>query len=59
MVKVIKKSEENAAFHTILKELEMLDSPYLVRYLKYYENENEYKVCELAVCYRIDRNGEL
>ena len=59
MVKVIKKSEENAAFHTILKELENLDSPYLVRYLKYYENENEYKVCELAVCNRIDRNGEL
>ena len=44
VVKVIKKSEENAAFHSTLLELEKCDSPYLVRYLKCYKDENEYTV---------------
>ena len=39
VMKAIKKDEKNASFHTTLKELEALDSPYLVRYKKCYENE--------------------
>lgn len=44
VVKVIKKSEENLAFHSALLELEKCDSPYLVRYLKCYKDEHEYTV---------------
>lgn len=44
VLKAIKKDEENAAFHTTLKELETLDSPYLVRYTKCCEDENEFMV---------------
>ena len=43
-MKVIKKTEENAESHTSFKELENCDSPYLVRYIECYENENEYRV---------------
>ena len=44
VLKAIKKDEKNAAFHTTLKELEALDSPYLVRYKKCCEDENEFMV---------------
>ena len=44
VVKVIKKSEENAAFHSALQELEKCDSPYLVRYLKHGNDKNDYTV---------------
>ena len=44
MMKVIKKSGKKAAFHSLLKELELLDSPYLVKYTKCYEDENVFKV---------------
>ena len=58
-MKVIKKSGKKAAFHSLLKELELLDSPYLVRYMKHYEDENEYTVGEQGVSHGIDCNGEL
>ena len=44
VMKVIKKSGKKAAFHSLLKELELLDSPYLVKYTKCYEDENVFKV---------------
>ena len=44
VMKVIKKDKENAEFRTTLKELEALDSPYLVRYVKCCEDEKEYRV---------------
>ena len=44
MVKVIKMSEENLAFHSALQELEKCDSPYLVRYMKYCNDGSEYTV---------------
>ena len=44
VMKVIKKTEENAGLHTSFKELENCDSPYLVRYMKCYEDEEEYRV---------------
>ena len=44
VVKVIKKSEENAAFHSALQELEKCDSPYMVRYLKHGNDKNDYTV---------------
>lgn len=59
VMKVIKKSGKKAAFHSLLKELELLDSPYLVKYTKCYEDENVFKVWDLAVCNGLDRNGKL
>ena len=44
VMKVIKKSGKKAAFHSLLKELELLDSPYVVKYTKCYEDENVFKV---------------
>lgn len=44
VVKVIKKSEDNAAFHSTLQELEKCDSPYLVSYLKNDNDKNDYTV---------------
>ena len=44
VMKVIKKSEENLAFHSALLELEKCDSPYLVRYMKYCNDGSEYTV---------------
>ena len=44
VMKVIKKSGKKAAFHSLLKELELFDSPYLVRYTQCYEDEKEYRV---------------
>ena len=44
VVKVIKKSEDNAAFHSTLQELEKCDSPYLVSYLKHGNDKNDYTV---------------
>ncbi len=44
VMKVIKKIEENAGLHTSFKELENCDSPYVVRYMKCYEDEKEYRV---------------
>ena len=59
VMKVIKKSKWNAAFRFSLQRLEKLDSPYLVRYLMCYEDEEVCKVKEQAVHNAIDRNGEL
>ena len=59
VMKVIKKSGKKAAFHSLLKELELLDSPYLVKYTKCYEDENEYRVCDSVVCDGLDCDGEL
>lgn len=44
VVKVIKKSEENAAFPFTLQELEKCEFRYLVRYMKYCNDGNEYTV---------------
>ena len=44
VMKVIKKDKENAEFRTTLKELEALDSPYLVRYKKCSEDKNGFTV---------------
>ena len=44
VMKVIKKDKENAEFRTTLKELEALDSPYLVRYMKCSEDKNGFTV---------------
>ena len=44
VMKVIKKSKWNAAFRSSLQRLEILDSPYLVRYVKCCEDEKEYGV---------------
>ena len=44
VMKMIKKSKWNAAFRSSLQRLEKLDSPYLVRYVKCYEDEKEYRV---------------
>ena len=44
VMKVIKKTEENAGLRTSFKELKNCDSPYLVRYMKCYEDEKEYRV---------------
>ena len=44
VMKVIKKDKENAEFRTTLKELETLDSPYLVRYMKCSEDKNGFTV---------------
>ena len=59
VMKVIKKSKWNAAFRSSLQRLEKLDSPYLVRYLMCYEDEEVCKVKDQAVHNGIDRNGEL
>ena len=58
-MKVIKKTEENAGLHTSFKELENCDSPYVVRYMKCYEDEKEYRVRERVGRNGIDSNGEL
>ena len=44
VMKVIKKSKENAGLHTSFKELENCDCPYVVRYIKCREDENKYRV---------------
>lgn len=59
VMKVMKKGEENGTFHTTLRRLDNCDSPYLVRYMKYCEDENEYTVGEQGVSHGIDCNGEL
>ena len=58
-MKVIKKTEENAGLHTSFKELENCDSPYVVRYMKCYEDEKEYRVRDRVGRNGIDSNGEL
>ena len=59
VMKVIKKSKGNAAMRSKLKSLKELDSPYLVKYIECYEDENEYRVCDSVVCDGLDCNGEL
>ena len=56
---MIKKSKGNAAKHSTLKRLKELDSPYLVKYIECYEDENEYRVCDSVVCDGLDCDGEL
>ena len=58
-MKRIKKTEENAGLHTSFKELENCDSPYVVRYMKCYEDEKEYRVRDRVGRNGIDSNGEL
>ena len=43
-MKRIQKDVVNAHFNSTLHRLEKLDSPYLVRYMKCHEDENEFKV---------------
>lgn len=59
VIKVIKKDERKSAFFKTARRLEKCHSPYVVRYLKYYEDENDYTVGEQGVCHGIDCNGEL
>ncbi len=56
---MIKKSKGNAAMRSKLKSLKELDSPYLVKYIECYEDENEYRVCDSVVCDGLDCDGEL
>lgn len=44
VVKRIQKDVVNAHFNSTLHRLEKLDSPYLVRYMKCHEDENEFRV---------------
>ena len=44
VIKVIKKHYYNTGLFSSLKELEMFESSYLARYMKCYEDENEYGV---------------
>lgn len=41
VIKVIEESGLNTGLYTTLKELEMFESPFLVRYMKCYEDGNE------------------
>ena len=59
VIKVVKKDERRAVFLKTARRLENYDSPYLVRYMKYCEDENEYTVGEQGVSHGIDCNGEL
>lgn len=59
VVKRIQKDAVNAHFNSTLHRLEKLDSPYLVRYLKCHEDENEFTVCEPVLCNGVGRYGEL
>ena len=59
VMKVERKIVKGDLFHNTLQVLEKLNSPYLVRYLMCYEDEEVCKVKEQAVHNAIDRNGEL
>lgn len=59
VMKVERKIVKGDLFHNTLHVLEKLNSPYLVRYLMCYEDEEVCKVKEQAVHNAIDRNGEL
>ena len=59
VIKVVKKDERRAVFLKTARRLEKCHSPYVVRYLKYYEDENDYTVGEQGVSHGIDCNGEL
>lgn len=59
VMKVKRKIVKGDLFHNTLQVLEKLNSPYLVRYLMCYEDEEVCKVKEQAVHNAIDRNGEL
>ena len=59
VMKVERKIVKGDLFHNTLHVLEKLNSPYLVRYLTCYEDENACKVKERVMRNRIDRNGEL
>lgn len=59
VMKVKRKVEKRSLFNNTLQVLETLNSPYLVRYLMCYEDEEVCKVKEQAVHNAIDRNGEL
>lgn len=59
VMKVERKIVKGDLFHNTLQVLETLNSPYLVRYLMCYEDEEVCKVKEQAVHNAIDHNGEL
>lgn len=59
VIKEKRKSERTFRVCSAFHGLDELNSPYLVRYLMCYEDEEVCKVKEQAVHNAIDRNGEL
>ena len=58
-LEVIKKNTRDASFDDSINKLNKVDSPYLVKYIECFENEDEYMVWNWVVCKGIDSNGEL
>ena len=59
MVKMISSVERNVAFWKELKRIKLCHSPYIIKYIRCYENNNDYRVWIVEVLDRIDYNGKL